>query len=257
MTNSYQAPTVKKAFRILRAVSKNRHGMGVSELSKRLSIGKSTVFGILNALEDLGAVVRDPKTKTFTLGVTLFELGRAAYSRIDVKEIARPIMESLMERAQESVFLGVRNGEHVTIIDIVESTQDLKITAPVGTRIPLFAGATGKVFMASMTEEKVAELIQTKGISHFTKNTVINPMRFMEEIRTARRKGYATDDEEYISGVRAVAAAIEGTRAFSSAIWVVGFKPRIDARKMEFLVEETLNAAHAISERIQKTDAIH
>ena len=81
-------------------------------------------------------------------------------------------------------------------------------------------------------------------------------MRFMEEIRAARRKGYATDDEEYISGVRAVAAAIEGTRAFSSAIWVVGFKPRIDARKMGLLVEETLKAARTISEKIQKTDAV-
>lgn len=255
MVNAYQAPTVKKAFQILRAVSKSRQGMGISELSKQLSLGKSTVFGILNALENVGAVVRNPKTKTYTLGVTLFELGRAAYSRIDIKEIARPVMETLMERVQESVFLGVRNKTHLTILDIVESMQDLKITAPVGSRIPLFAGAAGKVFMASMPEEQAAELIRMKGIPRFTKHTIINPMRFMEEIRKARRTGYATDDEEYIPGVRAVAAAIQGTRTLSAAIWVVGFKPRIDAKKMALLADETLYSAREISEKIKTADA--
>ncbi len=255
MMKTYQAPTVKKAFQILRAISKTREGMGVSQLSKKLAISKSTVFGILNALEELGAVTRDPEAKTYTLGVTLFELGKAAYARIDMKEIARPFMERLMEQAQESVFLGVRNGEHVTILETVESMQDLKITAPVGTRIPLFAGATGKVFMASMPEGKAAELIQFKGIPRFTKNTLVNPMRFMEEIRKAKRTGYATDDEEYISGVRAIAAGIDGTGILSSAIWVVGFKPRMGAQKMAFLVEKTLGAARDISEKMRETGA--
>jgi IclR family KDG regulon transcriptional repressor len=254
--DSYQAPTVKKAFQVLRAISEAPNGMGISVLSKKLSIGKSTVFGILGALSDLGAVMRDPVTKTYTLGVTLFELGRAAYSRIDLKEMARPVMEDLMERAQESVFLGVRNGEHVTILDIVESRQDLKITAPIGTRIPLFAGAVGKVFAASMPEKKVAELIQFKGIPRFTQNTITNPMRFMETIREARRNGYAIDDEEYISGVRAVAASIDGTGNLSWAIWVVGFKPRIDAEKMSFLVKEVLKAAGVISGKIQKSNVL-
>jgi len=254
MMSAYQAPTVKKAFQILRTLSKARTGMGISDLAKTVSIGKSTVFGILNALEEIGAVIRDPETKTYSPGVTLFELGRAAYARMDVKTIARPILEDLMERAQESVFLGVRNGEHVTILDTVESMQDLKITAPVGTRIPLFAGAAGKVFMASMPEETVAEIIRSQGIPRFTRNTIINPLSFIKEVRKARRTGYATDDEEYIRGVRAVAAAINGTRTFSSAIWVVGFKPRMDAGKMALLAQETIRTARSISEKLQQAD---
>ena len=254
--NAYQAPTVKKAFRILQAVSKVRQGLGISELSKRLSIGKSTVFGILNALEDLGAVVRDPETKTYTLGATLVELGRSAAARIDIKEMARPIMEALMERARESVFLGVRNGTHVTILDIVESMQDLKITAPPGTRIPLFAGATGKVFMAMMPEDKVADLIRHQGLPRFTKKSILDPAAFMEAVRAVKRNGYATDDEEYISGVRAVAAPIDGSGTYSAAIWVVGFKPRMGPKKMAFLADETRKAARAISQKIKRRDPL-
>src|SRR4030042_2444215 len=151
---TYQAPTVRKAFQILSLVCETSQGVRLSELSKQLKISKSTVHGIVSALEDIGALIRNPLTKRFTLAIPLFELGKAAFSRIDLKETARAIMEHLMELAQESVFLGVRNGEHVNILHIVESKQDLKITAPVGTRIPLPAGATGKVFMAFFMDER-------------------------------------------------------------------------------------------------------
>lgn len=248
---TYQAPTVRKAFQILSLVCETSQGVRLSDLSKQLQISKSTVHGIVSALEDIGALIRNPLTKRFTLGMTLFELGKAAFSRIDLKETARPIMEHLMERAQESVFLGVRNGEHVTILHIVESKQDLKITAPVGTRIPLLAGATGKVFMACITDERIRTLIQKKGIRKYTEHTITNPERFLKEIHKARQNGFAIDDEEYISGVRAVAASIKSEGPLNSAIWVVGFKPRMTRKKISILVKETRQVAETISERIK------
>ena len=98
MKNKYSAPTVKKAFKILRLLSKSEKGLRISDLAHHLEMGKSTVHGITSALEELGAIIRDSQTKRFTLGVTLFELGRAAYARIDLKDVARPAMETLMAK---------------------------------------------------------------------------------------------------------------------------------------------------------------
>ena len=196
MSTRYQAPTVKKAFQILRLISNTDRGLGISELSKSLEIGKSTIHGIASALEELGAVMRDPYTKRYRLGFTLFELGRLAYSQIDIKALARPTMEELMEKTQASVFLGILNRDHVTVLDIVESRQDLKITAPIGTTIPLFAGAVGKVFLASMEEEQTEEIIRSKGLTRFTENTIVDPELYYQELRSVRKKGYAVDDEE-------------------------------------------------------------
>ena len=255
MVAQYKAPTVKKAFQILKLISDSGRGVRLSALSKELAISKGTVHGITSALEELGAIVRDPLTKRYTLGPTLFELGRVAYSRIDLKDTARPILEDLMERAQESVFLGVKNGEHLTILDIIESSQDLKITASIGMRIPLFAGAAGKVFLSSMPEKQAIELIRSKGIYKFTENTITDPKRYLQEIRTVRGKGYAIDDEEYISGVRAVASPVWGNGQPLSAIWVVGFKPSLGNDKMKLLIKETKKAAETISRRIEKQTA--
>ena len=157
----YGAPSVKKAFEILGVLSTSKEGLGVSEIARGLNMAKSTVHGMTSALEELGAVMRDPQTKRYRLGLTLFELGRLAYSQIDLKTLARPIMEELMEMTQASVFLGISSWDHhVTILDIVESKQDLKITAPIGTTIPLFAGAVGKVFLASMEKEQTEKIIR-------------------------------------------------------------------------------------------------
>jgi len=141
MVKGYFAPSVHKAFEILKLVSSTNEGMGISEIARNLNMAKSTVHGMTSALEELGAIIRDPTTKQYTLGFTLFELGKKAYSQIDLKDLARPVMEDLMERTETSVFLGVLNGDHVTILDVVESKNDLKITSPIGTTIPLFAGA--------------------------------------------------------------------------------------------------------------------
>ena len=88
--------------------------MGISDIARDLNIAKSTVHGMTSALEEQGAIMRDPLTKRYTLGFTLFELGKKAYSQIDLKELARPVMEDLMERTGTSVFLGLLNWDHVT-----------------------------------------------------------------------------------------------------------------------------------------------
>ena len=251
----YGAPSIKKAFAILSAISSSKDGLGVSELARSLKMAKSTVHGMTSALEEVGAVMRDPQTKKFKLGFTLFEVGRSAYSQIDLKTSARPVMEELMENTQTSVFLGILNWDHVTVLDIVESRQDFKITAPVGTTIPLLAGAVGKAFLSSMDEEQAVKIIKSKGLPRFTVNTIIDPDSYFRELSKVRQKGYAVDDEEYILGVRAVASPLIGLGQLKSAIWVVGFKASLDEKKMKTITRATHKAAQTISRRIQ--DQLH
>ncbi|MFH1124567.1 MAG: IclR family transcriptional regulator, partial [Pseudomonadota bacterium] len=240
-----------KAFEILKLISSSREGMGISDIARDLNIAKSTVHGMTSALEEQGAIMRDPLTKRYTLGFTLFELGKKAYSQIDLKELARPVMEDLMERTGTSVFLGLLNWDHVTILDVVESKNDLKITSPIGTTIPLLAGAVGKVFLARMDDQQGMRLIRSKGLSRYTENTITEPEQYLKEISAVRQQGYAADDEEYILGVRAVAASVKGGGPLMSAIWAVGFKASLDDDKMKALAEDTKEAANSINQRIE------
>ena len=95
--HDYFVPSVIKAFRMLEVISGSGGEMSISQLSRRLGLSKGTVFAIASTLEHLGVLVRDPVTKRFSLGYTLLELGRRAFVRADVREVARTPMEELTE----------------------------------------------------------------------------------------------------------------------------------------------------------------
>ena len=245
---TYSAPSVKKAFKILYAISETPNGLGISDLSKKLKIGKSTVHGITMALEEMGILVRDPSYKRYSVGYSLLELCRAAYAKIDLKELARKSMEALMEKVGETVFLGVLNGDHITIVDVVESRNEMKITSPPGTRIPLFAGAAGRVLLSQVDNEKAKEMIKSKGLVRYTSKTVTDPKRFLREVEQVKEQGYTVDDEEYIQGVRAVAAPLLSSSSQPAALWVVGFTSTLNDHKVKTTIRDILETVQEINQ---------
>ncbi len=250
MTKRYQAPIVKKAFDILKAISQSEKGLRISDISTDLDISKSTVHGITAALEEQGAITRHPDSKRYTIGLTLMELGKAAYERVDIVKSARPAMENLMEQCGESVFLGIRNAHHVTVIDIVESRKDFKISSPIGTALPLLAGAVGKAFLSAMPAPEAAAYLKTHPLRRFTSQTIVDPAIYLEELKAVKKRGYALDDEEYIAGVRAVAVCLSPRAGHLPALWVVGFKAEMSDDLMPRIIDQTLAAALQINQSV-------
>jgi DNA-binding IclR family transcriptional regulator len=249
----YLAPSVKKAFKILQVIADSPTGLGISELSKKLNMGKSTVHGITLGLEALGVLVRDPIQKKFNLGYTLLELSRRAYGRIELRDVARGPMEQLMQRVGETVFLGMMSGDHVTILEVVDSHNEMKITSPPGTRLHLLAGATGKVFLAQFEEKKAKEIIQKMGLARFTPKSIFDPKKFLREVEETKKRGYAIDDEEYMLGIRAIAAPIQTTSPPLAAIWVVGFTSSLDDQKVRAVIREIQKTTQEINQSLGGT----
>lgn len=244
----YSAPSVKKAFNILQAIADSTSGLGVSELGKKLKIGKSTVHGITLALEELGALARDPGHKKFNMGYTLIELGRKALGKIELMTVtAQAPMEALREEVEETVFLGTIHGDHAIILKVVESHNELKITAPEGARVPLLAGALGRVFLTQIDDAKVKEIVQKKGLKQFTAKSVTDQKKFFKEVQATQKKGYSIDIDEYMLGVTAVAAPVLTTFLPPAAIWIVGFSPSFRDKKMEKAIIEIQKATSEIS----------
>jgi DNA-binding IclR family transcriptional regulator len=235
---TYSAPSVKKAFRILQTISDSKGGSGISEIAKQLKIGKSTVHGITAAVEELGLLVRDPLHKKYQLGYSLLELSRKFYKKMELRDIARVPMERLAEKVEESVFLGIMNGDHITVLDVVESHHEVKITSPPGTRLPLLVGANGKVLLGQFEEEKAKGILQKMGLKRYTPKSIVDAKKFIKEVEEAKKKGCAIDDEEYLPGVRAVAAPLQTASLAPAAIWVVGFTSTFTDHKMKEVILE-------------------
>jgi len=244
-------PSLEKAIRVLRLLARRRREWGLSEIARELKISKSTLHGILSTLEKEGVLVRNPLTKRYGLGPTLFELARQGLEHLPLREVAREAMERLRAVAHETVFLGVLNGEKVTIVDVLESDEDLKVTSPIGTRVPMMAGALGKVFLARMDEAEVRAILKRKGLPRFTPKSITRIEEYTKELQRVREEGVALDDEEYLEGIRAVAAPIETPLPPPAAIWIVGFSATLTREKMKRLVPYVRRAAKEIAEALR------
>ena len=92
----YNAPILKKAVEIIKLIVKEQKPLGVTDIARSLSISKSTTFGILKSLEEEGFLVKDPTSKKYSTGSTLFELSKKILRTTDVVVTARPYLERLL-----------------------------------------------------------------------------------------------------------------------------------------------------------------
>lgn len=220
-TDGYAAPAVIRAFDILKLLAHSDAPMNLTDLAQTLDCGKSTMHGLLKALIHIGAITRSGKA--YEMGPALAELTLRDWNVFKLVEKVKPTLSRLRDRTRETVFLGIPGIRKSTIIATQESLKPLKISAPAGTEIPLQAGAVGKVFLSRMSDSDALNFIETHGLPRFTANAITNVSAYLEELRQVRKQGFALDNEEYLSGVKAVAVDIRNTRRLSMALWIAGF----------------------------------
>jgi IclR family acetate operon transcriptional repressor len=181
------------------------------------------------------------------MGTAILDLARKAFGLWEMDQLAQPFMEGVAERVGESVFLGVLRDEGMVILSCVEGKSEMRVTSPPGTTLPFLAAATAKIVLAGREKEEVQARLTTGPLPRFTERSIQEPERFLEEVERARRLGYGTDDEEYLRGVRAVAAPVcHGTRIVG-AMWVVGFVSSLTDELVEAAGKELVQATGILS----------
>ena len=101
-----------------------------------------------------------------------------------------------------------------------------------------------------MEPKDLQKYLHSNPLIRYTPNTIIDPDQYEKELAKVKENGYAFDDEEYISGVRAVAAPIKRYGAYIPAIWVVGFKASMTPKKIPAIIEQAKTAANKISKKL-------
>jgi DNA-binding IclR family transcriptional regulator len=149
------------------------------------------------------------------------------------------------------VILGARQNNHVKFLDVIEARKDLKISSHVGAKIPLTAGATGKVILSFMEDKEIISLFKEKGLPQFTEKSMTDLNLFLGEIAKVRKQGYALDFDEYLKGTTAVAAAIRAGKRLIGIVWVVCFTSATDEKKVAEIVEQVANTTKLIGRAIE------
>lgn len=251
-SSQYKAPAIERGSRILEYISASGGTPTLSDISRALDFGKSSVHGLLRALEAVGWVER--RGSGFSLGKRLKDLSGGSGGHRNITETARPFMEELAERTGESVYLGRPLGDRILILNCIEGGGGMRIASKPGVALPLFAAATAKAFFAAMAPEEARERITSSPLPRFTDRTITDHRKFLEEVAKCRESGYATDDEEYIKGVRAVSSPIKRGERAAAVLWIVGFTNSLNDAAMDGAAREVTRDAALISRLLETED---
>ena len=243
--------SVDRALSILEVLSDYKEGLGITDISNKIHIHKSTVHRILATLIYKGYVVQDQKTNKYMITLKLFELGNKKVEDMNLLTVSKPYTEELMEKVNEVVHLVVRENNEIVYVDKVEADNTIRMASTIGRRSPLYSTSVGKAILAQLPDEEVEKIWNSSKIEKLTEFTITDLEEMKKELNIIRKKGYAVDNEENEIGVRCIGAPVFNIFGkVEGAISISGPTFRLTNEKIDGFAEQVVKYANAISREL-------
>lgn len=247
--------SVRNAARILKEFGHDDRRLGVTELARRLGIGKSTAHRLLHTLAEEGLLERDPSSGGYRLGLAMYALGATVGHHTDMHEACAPVLDQLRNATRETVQVAVLDGRHVVYVERRESPQTLRLFGRVGHRNDAHCTSTGKVLLASLPDEEFERLVQGWELTRHTACTITSTETLRSALQNVRRQGWAENVNEAEVGVASVAAPIRNGRGdVVAAVSVAGPVQRLGSDSLRRFARPVVEAGLAISRRLGYRD---
>jgi DNA-binding IclR family transcriptional regulator len=250
-TRDYTISSVRNALRLLCAFSPSEPELGVSELARRLDIGKSSVHRLLGTLKEEGFVEQSPTNGRYALGLRLLDLGAKAAARLNLHEPALPYIEALYSRTGETVVIAVLDGMEVVDVERRESPRSSRLSGRIGCRNSAHCTSTGKLLLAFLKPAELERRLTGYTLEAKTPSTITDHVVLREKLERIRERGYATNLNESEIGIASIAAPIrDATGEVVAAISVAGALPRFEGPVAKDFITATVEAGRGISQRL-------
>ena len=211
-TGTGTSQSLERGLAILSAFDSERPLIGVSELSRELSLSRSTAHRYIATLAQLGYLQQDPDSKRYRLGPKVLDLGFSAINSMDVREISAPHLRRLSDETGHTVNLAILDGIDVVYIERCRTAQpgqrEIDLNLHVGARLPAYCTAMGKAMLAFLPEDRLAAILDDVELTERGPNTITDEAAFRAELAVIRETGIAVNDEELAYGLRSIAAPI-------------------------------------------------
>lgn len=240
-------PPLRKAFSILQVLAREGRPIGAPDLGAELGMNRQTVHRFLGQLEEIGMVRRDVERERYEVGPALADLGMAAITASQFASLRRAVLEQLVENVHETANLGVLDGAEVVYIERVECDWPLRLQLGVGSRLPAYCTAIGKLLLANLPENRLEKFLDTVRLQQFTPNTLIERHALLQELEAIRERGYSINNQEDTIGLLAVAVPVrDPSGRIVAGVAVHGPEVRLSMDRLHALVPELTEAAEAI-----------
>lgn len=234
--------SVDRAVAVLDVLAQSQSDLGNNEIARRTRINASSVSRLLATLARKGLVVQVGETGRYRLGLRLLELGNAALSRVDLRDVARPHLHELAAFTGETATLSVPGEREAITMDFVESVSSVQSVARLGRPSVAHATAIGKVFLAYGGKLPEGPLIA------YTERTITDRRKLVKEVARTAERGWGQAVGEREVDLNALAAPIiGGQRELEGILGVQGPAGRFGRQAMRSALKSLISGANAIS----------
>ncbi len=251
--NRYVVPMVVKTLKLLEVFRNNGPRLSLTDIVAESGIPKASTYRILETLCGLGYVSRTEQG-LYRLTFRLLDVAGVVQERNLLRKLATPHLEELQRRTGETVNLGLLEDDEIVYVEVLESSQSLRMVPRVGSVAPLHATSLGKAIAAHLPPEELTRLTRGNRLRRLTDRTITNDLSFQEQLANIRADGFAVDDQEETSGCTCVGAAILNAKNdVLGAVSVSAPSSRTSTARVNRIGKHVRDIARLISQRFRFT----
>ena len=244
-----KAPAISRAAAALRLLGKSDTPLGVQAIARELGLVPSTCLHVLRALVTEEFVSFDPDTKRYSLQAGVLTLARHWLRRNPFNDLAQPVLDRLT-KAFGVTMLGVHvvGLDHIIVVAVSQSRQELHVSAQIGSRFPGLISATGRC-IAAFGDHSEQDLEERFSLLRWDNPPSIEEWK--KQVAQTRIKGFAVDVGNYLSGVTVVAVPVFRSRdKLSHALVALGIGNSVRRARLPALQDALLTAGQTLSEQL-------
>lgn len=220
--NGEPSRSALRALEIFEAFRGARRPLSLSEAARLANMPVSTCHGVFKALEQRGFLYFDSGRDAYPTR-RLWDLAQEINAHDPVALRLEPALAQLRDEVDETVILGVRHGDTVLYLLVLESSQAIRYSSQAGEHKPLHSSSIGKVMLGAMPPGELAAWLRATELKKITDQTIVTASRLKADLAAARVRGYYSTHGENVPDVMAVAAPL---RMGTSTLGVAAAGPR-------------------------------
>jgi DNA-binding IclR family transcriptional regulator len=242
--------SLDKGLILLELLEQAETELSLNDLFKTLKWDRATILRLLETLSRRGYVMRSPETRRYSLGYRVLSLSQSVAKNLDVQAISRPHLIELARETGETAHLAVAVDDRMIFVDRALGSHTVTVNTRVGERVPLHCTAIGKAYLAfgegPGLAESLSDPLPPGGPRAFQRRSDL-----LADLEKTRVRGYSVDMEEFLEGVRCVAAPIVNSEGRTEAvIGISAPKARMSAREIAEKAGQVVACSKRISDQL-------
>ncbi|WP_112322897.1 IclR family transcriptional regulator [Oceanibium sediminis] len=226
-----------------------------TEVNATIGLPKPTIHRLFNTLEEEGFVQRDLNGRTYSPGPRLRQLAGGIMSSLRIRTARQAILKRLSREIGETCNIAYPDRDAMTYLDRVETEWPLRIQLPIGTQVPFYCTASGKMYLSSLARNHLQKYVAATELERRTPNTITDPDALLEEIREVRARGYALDREEFMEDMIALAVPVLHTNGrLMATLSFHAPTQRFDVKKALGCLQALRDAGRELADLVNASD---